>query len=142
MLSWVSFCSECKRRRSCFTDPKELIRYLNDSDDAEYMWSDSEDLVIIADMYQVIIKIITTKGSKDSNPSVNWIHPDKDMEKLQSSGTWSWIIWFFFMNLTPTLIWLFPKIVNLQRMGVSHTDLMWVRLWNKMMMKKLKLKKN
>ena len=39
-------------------------------------------MVIIADMYQVIIKIVTTKGSKDSNPSVNWIHPDKDMEKF------------------------------------------------------------
>ena len=45
------------------------------------MWSDCEDLVVIADMYQMCIKIITTKGTYDDNPTINWIYPDKDLEK-------------------------------------------------------------
>ena len=65
-----------------FTDPVELINFLKKSDDAAFMWSDSEDLAIIADMYQIKIKIITTKGIMDRNPTVNWIYPDKDMEKF------------------------------------------------------------
>ena len=39
-----------------------LLEYLSTSDDASYLWSDSEDLSVIADMYQVKIKVITTKG--------------------------------------------------------------------------------
>ena len=46
------------------------------------MWSDSEDLVVISDMYQVKIKIITSKGISDKNPSVNWIFPDREMERF------------------------------------------------------------
>ena len=46
------------------------------------MWNDSEDLAIIADMYQMKIKIVTTKGLKDDNPSVNWIHPSSDLKKF------------------------------------------------------------
>ena len=42
------------------------------------MWTDSEDLAIISDLYQVRIKIITTKGLSDKNPTVNHISPDKD----------------------------------------------------------------
>ena len=45
------------------------------------MWSDSEDLTVLADMYQIRIKIITTKGETDENPTVNWIYPDKSLEK-------------------------------------------------------------
>ena len=44
-----------------FEDAKELIKYLKTSDDAMYMWSDSEDFKILADMYQIRIKIVTTK---------------------------------------------------------------------------------
>ena len=64
-----------------FTDPVDLIKYLKTSKDAEYMWSDSEDLAILSDMYQIRIKIITTKGENEKNPTVNWIHPDKSMAK-------------------------------------------------------------
>ena len=44
------------------------------------MWCDSEDLSIIADMYQINIKIITTKGRNDKNPTVNWIYPEEKMK--------------------------------------------------------------
>ena len=64
-----------------FSDPKELIKYLENSEESGYMWTDSEDLSIIADMYQVKIKVITTKGEGDENPIVNLIVPDDDMKE-------------------------------------------------------------
>ena len=65
-----------------FTDPKKLIEFLKDSVDASFMWSDSEDLAILADIYQLKIKIITTKGHDDKTPTVNWIYPDTDFGKF------------------------------------------------------------
>ena len=65
-----------------YTDPAELIEYLKTSNEAKYMWCDSEDLAIIADMYQIKIKIITTKGHIDKNPTVNWIVPDESMKEF------------------------------------------------------------
>ena len=35
-------------------------------------------------MYQVNIKIITTKGEADENPTVNWIYPEKGNGKVCS----------------------------------------------------------
>ena len=64
-----------------FDDPEKLINWLKSSNEAIYMWSDSEDLVIIADMYQMCIKIITSRGENDEKPTVNWIYPDKDLEE-------------------------------------------------------------
>ena len=65
-----------------FTDSKLLVNYLENSEEARYMWTDSEDLVVISDMYQVAIKIITTKGAYDDNPIVNWIKPDPEMKEF------------------------------------------------------------
>ena len=64
-----------------FTDPDKLVEYLRTSEESVYMWSDSEDLAVISDMFQVKIKIITTKGATDENPTVNWIVPDEDMKE-------------------------------------------------------------
>ena len=33
-------------------------------------------------MYQVSIKVITTKGREDKNPTVNWIYPDQNMKEF------------------------------------------------------------
>ena len=41
-----------------FTNPKLLKDFLNKSDEAAYMWCDSEDLAVLADMYQVKFKIV------------------------------------------------------------------------------------
>ena len=68
--------------RVSFTDPVELIAYLKSSCEAAYMWPDSEDLAIIADMYKIKIKVVTTKGSEDKNPTVNWIHPDDTLKEF------------------------------------------------------------
>ena len=64
-----------------FIEPEELIKYLKSSEDAKYMWSDSEDLTVLADMYQIKIKIIRTKGEEDENPTINWIYPNKALAK-------------------------------------------------------------
>ena len=54
-----------------YTEPEELFKYLLSTDKgAEYMLSDSIDLVVIADMYQVNIKVITIKSWNDDKPSV------------------------------------------------------------------------
>ena len=76
------FIRNCQGRIIQFTDPELLIRFLKTSEDAKYMWSDGEDFVVIADMYQIHIKIITTKGPSDENPSVNWINPDEDLKEF------------------------------------------------------------
>ena len=65
-----------------YTDPEELIKYLKTSDDAAYMWSDSEDLSIIADMFQIKIKVITVKGPNDKKPTVNQIYPCEGLKQF------------------------------------------------------------
>ena len=65
-----------------FTNPEELIKFLRNDPDAIHTWSDSEDLVVLSDMYQIKIKIITMKGQNDLNPTVNWIHPDPTLKEL------------------------------------------------------------
>ena len=33
-------------------------------------------------MYQLKIKVVTTKGANDENPTTNWIHPDPKLLKF------------------------------------------------------------
>ena len=47
---------------------------------AKLLWTDSEDLQVLANLYQMQIKIITTRGDQDQNPRVNFIGPDPDMK--------------------------------------------------------------
>ena len=65
-----------------FTDPQKLLKYLMHSKKAAYMWTDSEDLAVISDMYQIRIKVITSKGRDDKNPYISWIYPDASMKKF------------------------------------------------------------
>ena len=64
-----------------FTDPKALIKFLK-TEKADFIWTDSEDLAVLADLYQIKIKTITSKGMKDEHPTVNWIFPDPDMKEF------------------------------------------------------------
>ena len=48
-----------------YTNPDELLKFLKESEEAAYMWTDCEDLAVLADLYQIRIKIITTKGPDD-----------------------------------------------------------------------------
>ena len=64
-----------------FTDPKKLLKFLKNSPKAAFMWSDSEDLAIIADMFQLKIKVLTTKGLDDMEPTVNYIYPEPSLKQ-------------------------------------------------------------
>ena len=63
------------------TSPFLLNESALHSEEADFMWSDSEDLSVLSDMYQVKIKIIKTKGEKDTNPTINWITPDEELKE-------------------------------------------------------------
>ena len=65
-----------------FTDPEELLKYLKESDEAAFMWTECEDLAVLSDMYQFRIKIITMKGPSDNNVSVTLIYPDVSLEQF------------------------------------------------------------
>ena len=73
------FVRQLKGEVVIFKDPEKLKSFLQSSQEAGYLWSDSEDLKILADLYQIKIKTITIKGPTDKNPVVNWIHPDKNL---------------------------------------------------------------
>ena len=75
------FRRKVNKRTIEFKDPKDLTYWLMNSNEANYMWFDSEDLIVIADMYQIRIKVITTKGISDKEPTVNWIYPDEDLKE-------------------------------------------------------------
>ena len=45
------------------------------------MWSDSEEISMIADIYQINIKIITINRA-DGIPTVNWVYPDPDLKQF------------------------------------------------------------
>ena len=76
------FIRKLKGGQEKFEDPEELLKFLKYSKEAAYMWTDSEDLAIICDMYQVRIKVITMKGVTDKSPTVNLIYPDAKMSLL------------------------------------------------------------
>ena len=57
-----------------FTNSDDLLSYLK-TEEAKYMWTDSEDLSIIADMLKVKIKIFTV-GRDDGRVTENEIHPE------------------------------------------------------------------
>ena len=65
-----------------FTDPEKLFQYLKNNANAEYMWTDCEDFIIVADMFQVKIKVIKTRGESDENPFVAWFEPDIEMKEF------------------------------------------------------------
>ena len=76
------FERQLKGTKISFTDPEKLLEFLKSSKDGAYMWSDSEDLAVIADLYQIKIKIITIRNSEDENPRENWIYPDEKMREF------------------------------------------------------------
>ena len=44
-----------KGEKISFTDSNKLFEYLVNADEADYMWTDCDDLIVLADMYQVKI---------------------------------------------------------------------------------------
>jgi stress-induced morphogen len=79
--SETPFVRRLNGRDEKYSDPVELLKFLRESEEAAYMWTDCEDLVVLADMYQINIKVITTKGYDDKNVTENWIFSDPKLEK-------------------------------------------------------------
>ena len=65
-----------------FTNPKLLKDFLNKSDEAAYMWCDSEDLAVLADMYQVKFKIVKRFKDPSKKPLVFRIDPEVSMRQF------------------------------------------------------------
>ena len=55
------------------------LQYLR-SNEAQLLWSDAEELIAIANLYQMDIRVITTKGPEDPEPTMATIGPDEDVE--------------------------------------------------------------
>ena len=42
-----------------FTDQDDLVKFLKESEEAAFMWTENEDLAILSDLYQIKINIQT-----------------------------------------------------------------------------------
>lgn len=60
----------------------KFLRFL-ETKAAAFLWCDSEDLQVMANIYQMKIKVITTKGHFDKTPTVNWIGPDSELDNFK-----------------------------------------------------------
>ena len=58
---------------------EEKFRQFLRTERSAFLWSDSQDLHIMSNLYQMRIKVITTKGPQDSHPTVNWIGPAPEL---------------------------------------------------------------
>ena len=63
-----------------FQEAKDFLNFLKNDSEAAFLWTDSEELHAIANLYQIKIKIITTSNHDDSNPRTNTIGPDPELE--------------------------------------------------------------
>ena len=76
------FERKLKGNKISYEDPEELLEFLINSEEASMIWTDSEDLAVVADMFQIKIKIITSKGKMEKNPTANWIYPEVKMKQF------------------------------------------------------------
>ena len=65
-----------------FKNQNELLEFLRNDERADFLWTDSQELLAIANLYQVTIKVITTKGLEDKTPITNIITPDPDLKQF------------------------------------------------------------
>ena len=72
-------CPKMKKGKVHFINPEDLYKFLKYSKEGAYMWSDSEDLHVIANMYQMPIKVITFFTEKGRPPTENIIGLDPEL---------------------------------------------------------------
>ena len=63
-------------------EEEQFCQFLRSKNSA-FLWTDSEDLQLMSNLYQMRIKVITTKSDDDFNPAVNWIGPDQEMNEYK-----------------------------------------------------------
>lgn len=61
-----------------FTDQEKLIKFLRESEEAAYMWTENEDLATLSDIYRMNIKVITINRNDSQEAVENWIYPDPE----------------------------------------------------------------
>ena len=60
----------------------EYLYFLRNNPKAVYLWADSEELLAMANLYQIDLKIITSRGPDDANPTMNIISPAKELQEF------------------------------------------------------------
>ena len=63
-----------------FTDQDNFVKFLKESEEAAFMWTENEDLPILSDLYPIKIKVITTNEIDDKAVTENWIYPDPELK--------------------------------------------------------------
>ena len=63
-----------------FKTPEEYIKFLQENEKAEVLWTDSEDLLAMANLYQINVKVISIKSNDDTNPNVNHLGPSPELQ--------------------------------------------------------------
>ena len=58
-----------------FKTPDEYLKYICNNEKAELLWTDNEEIHAMANLYQINIKVIRTKGVDDPNPTINIVGP-------------------------------------------------------------------
>ena len=66
-----------------FQTAQEYLEFLQKNPkDTKFLWSDTEELIAIFNLYQIDINIIETKGINDENPTLNTIKADVKLEQF------------------------------------------------------------
>ena len=65
-----------------FKEPDEYFKFLKNDPDAALLWSDTEELLAIANLYQIEIRTISTKGPDDKNPTLNILTPHPELQEF------------------------------------------------------------
>ena len=86
---WSYYCNKIKfpykremginGKTAEFTNGEEYVDFLRTNPDALFLWSDNEELLAIANLCQMDINIIKTKGPDDKNPLMFKIKADANL---------------------------------------------------------------
>ena len=69
-----------------FSDPIDFLSFLQ-TQDADLLWTDSEEIQAICNMYQVPASVVKVTGGEDDRPTIFQVGPDKDILELALSNT-------------------------------------------------------
>ena len=65
-----------------FQESKDFLNFISNDPEAAFLWTDSEDIHAIANLYQIEIKVITISNDDDPDPRTNTIGPDPELESF------------------------------------------------------------
>ena len=65
-----------------FKTPDEYLTYICNNAESELLWTDTEEIHAIANLYQINIKIITIKGKDDPKPTIKKVGPNPELQEF------------------------------------------------------------